>query len=718
MTTYTTEIDIGDASEQRVYGVLGGDCYFNLHRIALVYGSESESPTYSSTTYYGDSPTYVQTTNCGLNYSGYLSIMFSLDNDFDNPIAVAEIHKCAKGKSYLFVESYGIKKPSTSISLWFNQKKSGENWIFLNSTPTNVVMPYKSDTFKFSEKKTADVIEITGCRKCNNGKCLVCDLGSKFKVEDNSFGITGCKTITFNYSLPDCVENWDFVAPDTTVTLSAAAPTATTIYGSSLKVKNYGVEKYGDYTYAFPNINVEYTLNCDTIDTYVYDTNQGVCRAYYLNDFATWNTIYDTLSLVTDYTWNLNNDGFPTHAIELHRKTVTYEYESQPFFNSYTGLFISTNYNIYVKTNDIFDKSPKYLEKSTSNCIQLVDGSSKYVWGTSTKCGFSDGLNGYCSSKCGNNAGIFTFSISTTYDKNSIWTKTNNKSYYIKYGWKSFGINSGWGQLTYDSNNIYGFHQISSGGVEIGVLSIINKSTLNITSYISNVGGDYNSCFCIFDNKIIITSGRYIASNTRAIFTDIYTTQLNLDPKNYISSMINFRNFHNTESDLILYSGVSGDYAIVLENNCVYIWKNSSWFNTGQVQHPIYIENFNSLHNGVIHNNKLYMVSDSLYYGGTWGYLNNLSEYGSNIYSISKPSGCTLEPSSGCSHNGYLYYEGYKNSIPYLFKFDEGIITDMFSIPAFGSLVSYGNYLVLITQEAPSQGLPSILIFDDEDLGL
>jgi hypothetical protein len=522
-----------EGTEQRVYGVLIGDCYFDLRRIALVIDSEIDDPIVASTVYYGNDETYTRIKNCGNLYKGYLSILFSLVNNFDNPIAVAEIRKCATGRSYIFIESYGIATTTTPISLWFNQGTINiPDWIKLNSTPSDV-MSYSESSFKFSEKKTGEVIEISGCRKCDGNSCLSCAVLFRF------FGFTTYGFNTYDYNTR--------VDPD-----RGTCPHV----GIGYHKINYGYRGYGTNSILLDSngeysetgrcwdLIVEYTLECDKIKIWYYteglirqldehgltfykniDDTIGTTLLYYvygdvpvtytelpfdyLESCATnsisisgcttltipypttpdeWNKYYTAEFITTpssspinkcfpttytDFTWDLNYNASPSYPVEGVGKTVTHDY-SYIAPELYKDNYLSHYFPFIFQTQhyNVYVKTEDLYTSKTPKYIEKINNNC---------------INLSISLSCiiTNFSGVYEDTL-VAYGPNGfvcLETSSNNvidASWFIKTG---CGVSSGGSNIIGDSNCIYR----SSGGSSTA--NVLNSNKLG---YITQSRTDTN----------------------------------------------------------------------------------------------------------------------------------------------------------------------------------------------------------------------------------
>jgi hypothetical protein len=506
---------------------------------------------------------------------------------------------------------------------------------------------------------------------------LVCNIGSRFKVDTGAFGFTGCKSITVNYPLPDSVENWSFQAPDTNITFTVVISSPTTVYGNTLPLSNYGVKNYGAYTYKFQVINVEYKLYCETIDIFVYETsNTGVCIVYYKDDLLIWNNIYDTLSLPTNYTWNLNNDGDPTHAIVKNGSTVTYEYPHPIFIQGPTIVNPSKSYNVYVKSNDIYeDFTPKYLEKSTNNCVNIIASYTTMPWYSNASPGlYTNGYGYFGLSLVNGYIGLFSLDVSQIENLNSCKILAlTNKEYYIKFGWLNVtasgtALNASLMAMKYVGNILYFWYVWETTYSRLVKINLPNS----ISTSIDMGNGTGSSAYGIIFQEYLISKlgfttpgGVFIQGNIRKLNSPTV-----LDSTSYISYP-NWVYYNVTDS-----VNINDDYILC----------------------------FNSYHH--------YQIIEDL---------NGSIE--TSMLSISYPANMGgIYGRSCCVHKGVIYLSGLCDGQHSLFSFDPALgilslVSHKISYSAV-NLVSYGDYLVGISNSGDYQYAPSIDIFNDNDLGI
>jgi len=322
-------------TEQRIYGFLSSNCNIWLKRFAICLGSSTLNPsTYTGTVVYGDSVHYKQ---CGYKYNGYLSLLF-IASGATLPYAVFEVRKCASGKNYIFIDSYGEVTSSTlPISLWFNQgTESAPNWTLINSCTSGILThPASEITFKFIENKGSSLtVELGCCKKCESCGCLTCDVLNRFYtnnitdshliygngilVPNDSFGSLNLSVIPLNYgynkyknqSLLFNTTNFNLIYTYTTIvtwngfTVYAihandlsfefvagvvigfliTDSNGDIVLGESVSIETHYIDDTGTdnllesyivgRSYQSPNIAIEYTLNCNTIDIVSYAMSQ------------------------------------------------------------------------------------------------------------------------------------------------------------------------------------------------------------------------------------------------------------------------------------------------------------------------------------------------------------------------------------------------------------------------------------------------------------
>ena len=696
-------------TEQRVYGVLIGDCYFDLRRIALVVGSESDDPTIASTVYYGNDEIYARIKNCGHLYKGYLSILFSLENNFDNPIAVAEIRKCATGRSYIFIESYGIATTATPISLWFNQGTINiPDWIKLNSTPSDV-MPYSESSFKFSEKKTGEVIEISGCRKCDGGGCLICNITNRFYIQHETdpkiygtyvnygYNNYGVKSLLFNVS---SIGLYNFYYIDDNLTHHL--------------LKEYNIEDISSQW----NFFVEYTMECYKITIYSYIDKEHVdlfsfsfdylkncttssisfsgCKvissAYSIPlDIDDWNyippntTVLFTASNLStpvnkcfpttyeDYIWDLNYGNSP---VIDYGKIVSYKY---PYYGLQLNNY-SNSYNVKCKTDDIYiNKTPKYLEKSTNNCVTITQNCPSPRWNTylGEKGIYTNGTayislaSGYGGLGEGTH-GLFSFNISTEPSSSKLKITSNGNDYYLEFGWYPIGTGTGNG-IEYIDGKFYVMY-----GYEYNTfITVMNTPTSIVSSGGFPMYWWENTSFW-FDNRIM---------NSYASIRGVIGLPI----------IYRFQYIYNLDG--------------TLDTDLIVVDHNPNLVVTSLGHHL----------QGVVFNNVLYMIPDFNGYGIFT--LSSLTDYGTKIGTMNF-NGCWSSMKSLCVHNGHIYVYGTSSASPTTYAILEVDIDDcklLYVSPASqgldydAHLISCGDYLVNVV--GSTGFVPTIEIYTNSDLG-
>jgi hypothetical protein len=134
------------------------------------------------------------------------------------------------------------------------------------------------------------------------------------------------------------------------------------------------------------------------------------------------------------YTWDLNYGKTPSIPIN-DMKVVEYDFNTQPY---YATDFNSVNFNIYVKTADLYtNQTPKYLEKLTNNCVNFTGSGPANTWYTASGShgrvinGMACGMVGLYS---GYNAGIFSVMLASPYDKGAIKILSQGNYYWVKCG--------------------------------------------------------------------------------------------------------------------------------------------------------------------------------------------------------------------------------------------------------------------------------------------
>jgi hypothetical protein len=304
-------------TQQRVYGTLvaeADNCNINIRRFALVSGSTTQSPTEASTVTYADTTPYRQ---CGYKYDGYLTLFLSISGS--TVYAAVEVRICKNDAKRIVIETYGevAKTITGGMALWFNKGtdkhfptrddfpetgssdinyiddatgkyyiwnetvyEEGSCWVKLNSTTSGVIMPYATTSYTFKESKRNGSITIDCCKKCPSCGCKNCDVSGRFTVYYYSF-----------LARSNCCEY---------LTISSIIKSQLTLTSYM-----YGLKKNGDYTLynSSENIYIEYKLNCNTIDIYIYslcsDTVSKYNRyyeVYYRDDDGENNLIFEGIT--------------------------------------------------------------------------------------------------------------------------------------------------------------------------------------------------------------------------------------------------------------------------------------------------------------------------------------------------------------------------------------------------------------------------------------
>jgi hypothetical protein len=250
-----------EGTEQRVYGVLIGDCYVNLHRFALVYGDKVNNPNITtSTVIYGDSG-YSTSYNanlqkCAYKHTGFGTIFFSYGNGNQSFLGV-EFAYCKKQSSFIIyaymIDAYWSILPE-DISVWFNDKSVvTPSWNLLNSGSKNTALEEVRSEFNFTgDKKDDTYLDVKNCRSCTEyTSCVSCNINSRF--------VWYVGTGTFDGTLPD----------------PGDCPHS---YGNpGVRKLGYGYRGYGEKTLLAEDgggtcwdTAFEYTLECDKIKIWAY----------------------------------------------------------------------------------------------------------------------------------------------------------------------------------------------------------------------------------------------------------------------------------------------------------------------------------------------------------------------------------------------------------------------------------------------------------------
>ena len=408
-------------TEQRVYGTLVGGCIIDLHRFALVSGSTAQSPIEATTVTYADTTPYKQ---CGYKYAGYLTLFLSISGS--TVYAAIEVRICKNDAKRIVIETYGevANTVTGGMSLWFNKgsdkhfptrddfPETGSNnvnyiddatdtyyiwnetiyeegscWVKLNSTTSEVIMPYATTSYTFKESKRNGSTTIDCCKKCPSCGCKTCN-------------ITG---LSLTYKTPD--------GSSGTVTPST--------------ISSYGYTNNGDYTAFFASQKsfIEYKLKCDSLQFWIGDTgsHESQNKLYYtdmdtgevhllgtLEPGQATGTI--TTSFPFDYLKNCiievqcklcgnyiiidkNNIGNNKSQQILNCLSINREirivYRLQQFteiidYLAIISNIIDTNDNIYIKCNDITSNRGIKLGPTvyyTLDNIFTLYGYSRYPFG-------------------------------------------------------------------------------------------------------------------------------------------------------------------------------------------------------------------------------------------------------------------------------------------------------------------------------------------------
>jgi len=301
-------------TEQRVYGTLVGGCIIDLHRFALVSDSITDSPTTAVTVTYADTTPYNQ---CGYKYDGFLTLFLSISGA--SVYAAVEVYICKNDKERIVLETYGevAKTVTDGMSLWFNKGtdkhfptrydfpetgssninyiddatgkyyiwnetvyEEGSCWVKLNSTASDVIMPYAKTSYTFKETKRNGSITIGCCKRCPTCRCKNCYIWDRFKIIYYTFSCSTncCEYVTLSYS------------------------SHTTIASSGLL---YGLNGYGELTVNLAYVTIEYKLKCDTINIWLYRsysvTELTYIEVYYRDDDDVWNLMFDGFNDELEY---------------------------------------------------------------------------------------------------------------------------------------------------------------------------------------------------------------------------------------------------------------------------------------------------------------------------------------------------------------------------------------------------------------------------------
>ena len=267
-------------TEQRVYGTLtaSNSCLINLHRFAIVSGSTTQSPVEASTVTYADTTPYKQ---CGYKYSGYITLFLSISGS--SVYAAVEVRICKNDAKRIVIETYGevAKTVTGGMTLWFNKgTDASPDWVKLNSTTSGVIMPYATTSYTFKETKRNGSITIDCCKKCPSCGCKNCYIWNRFKIIYYTFSCSTncCEYVTLSYS------------------------SHTTIASSGLL---YGLNGYGELTVNSAYATIEYKLECDTVNIWLYRssnvTELTYIEVYYRDDDDVWNLMFEGFNDELEY---------------------------------------------------------------------------------------------------------------------------------------------------------------------------------------------------------------------------------------------------------------------------------------------------------------------------------------------------------------------------------------------------------------------------------
>jgi len=352
-------------TEQRVYGTLVGGCIIDLHRFALVLGSQTAAPissgltfsqefaapgdeltfdlytddtaistptvsltgpstiyatdvTYESfTVIYADETPYKQ---CGYKYDGYLTLFLSISGA--SVYAAVEVYICKNDNKRIVLETYGevAKTVTGGMALWFNKgvdkhyatrgdfpETGSENvnyindqyddwyiwngsayyigscWVKLNSTTSDVKMPYAKTSYTFKETKRNGSITIDCCKKCPSCGCKACSVQFYVMLRGTSTKIYPTSTLMYGYHDPpygnqSClwkistvpvmtVADWRCLEVDVNVPDNV-------IYDVYFEDPDGDDPLIGSFEWFRSDSNyeivVEYTLECDDIKVWAY----------------------------------------------------------------------------------------------------------------------------------------------------------------------------------------------------------------------------------------------------------------------------------------------------------------------------------------------------------------------------------------------------------------------------------------------------------------
>ena len=94
----------------------------------------------SFTIVYADTTPYRQ---CGYKYAGYLTLFLSISGS--SVYAAVEVRICKNDPKRIVIETYGevAKTVTGGMALWFNKgTDASPDWVQLNSTTSGVIIPY------------------------------------------------------------------------------------------------------------------------------------------------------------------------------------------------------------------------------------------------------------------------------------------------------------------------------------------------------------------------------------------------------------------------------------------------------------------------------------------------------------------------------------------------------------------------------------------------
>lgn len=380
--------------------------------------------------------------------------------------------------------------------------------------------------------------------------------------------------------------------------------------------------------------------------------------------------------------WNGSSWIFTTPIIDTGKVTTSWFI---PYIdNEPTETFITLDsYNIYVKSANIYSTGlKKYVDKANVPCVQFTGQLQSFY---TSGCCHGSVINGMICGSCrifeSNASGIFSITFSTEYEANSIHIKSYDIDYWIKVGWAPLTSSP---EGVVDGNL---FFYRSGVPAAFWVNALVIGNDLSATSLFSKYTRTILGFCCVFEGMIVNTAGSLVLLPGSDVF--------------YIGAIIEIRDLNGVVDTTL--------------SNLLRCRSLCQGWGTGLV--PIVFEGelycFATVENSYVKLTSLTdRAGDYVYHPstGVWYVINDhvtsFTSYGS------------FEVRTVCVHNGKLYA---LCSEMYLLVFngiDEFINTGIPVSYGKGSLVSYGGYLVIISNSADNQFIPAIDIIPNSMLPL